>query len=57
VLSEDLIFTFSLILPSGLGVTGSTEVTVTVNTNEGEGTATLTLVMLPFILDQEENLI
>jgi len=52
VLSEDLIFTFSLILPSGLGVSGISEVAVTVTTNEGEGTVTLTLIMLPWILEE-----
>lgn len=52
VLSEDLIFTLSLIPPSGLGVSGSSEVVVTVTTNEGEGTVTLTLNMLPWILEE-----
>ena len=46
VLCEDLISTFSLILPSGPGVEGSSEVAVTVTTNEGEGTTL-------FVLEEE----
>ncbi len=57
VLSEDLIFTFSLINPTGLGATGNTEVEVTVTTDEGEGIETLTLILLPFILDGSENVL
>ena len=57
VLSKKVIFTLVLIRPSGVGVTGSTEVSVTVTktSTEEEGTIPFTLNMLPFILDQEKD--
>ncbi|MBW1855251.1 MAG: thrombospondin type 3 repeat-containing protein [Deltaproteobacteria bacterium] len=51
VLSEDLIFTFSLITPAGFKVIGN-DVEVRVTTTERTGTEILTLTMIPFLLDE-----
>lgn len=51
VLSEDLIFTFSLITPAGLNDIGN-DVEVTVSTAERTGTGILTLRMIPFFVDE-----
>ncbi len=54
VLSEDLIFTFSLITPAGFEDMGNStvDIKVTVTTDGGTGTETLTLVTLPFLLEE-----
>ncbi len=50
VLTERLLYVFSLVKPAGLPVTeDSTEVTVEVVTPEGMGTAIMHLILLPFI--------
>ena len=57
VLSEDLIFIFSLITPAGFEDTGNStvDIKVTVTTDGGTGTETLTLVTLPFLLEEERE--
>jgi hypothetical protein len=56
VLSPNLIFVFLLINPAGQEATGSTEAEVTVTTTEGIGTEILTLNMLPWILDEQNQI-
>lgn len=51
VLSEDLIFAFSLITPAGLNDVGN-DVEVRVSTADRSGTEILTLRMIPFLLDE-----
>ena len=49
VLSEKLVYVFSLIRAAGLGPGGIAEIGVTVVTAEGEGTEILHLITLPFL--------
>ena len=48
VLSEKLVFVFSLIRAAGLGSSGTTEVDLTVETSTGAGTGVIQIITLPF---------